>query len=213
MTVPANGWPIPTPEIAPPFTNNVGVPSPWKEPNIWSTLFASGVPWQGKIAIRGAKRSYKWDVKAAPGIEGWNQTYRGQPHQNFSIDFFIWTDSMWSYWASTYQLLFQYKGAAGIVIPVKVYHPSLAALGITAIVADRIGAVEQVSDDMMFKATLEVHEYYPPILINATTTPAAASGVNPKIPGVPPPTAIASQPALAKAQAQQAAVLGIVLPF
>ena len=205
--------PIATPELAPSFTVPFGgSPSPWAQPGIWDTLFVSGVPWQGRIRIRGAQRSYKWDVKAAPGIEGFNQTYRGKPHKNFYIDFDIWTDSMYVYWASTYQLLFQYSGVAGIVSPVKVYHPSLTNLGITAIVADHIGAVEQVSDDMLFRVSVEVHEFYPALLVPATTTPAAAAGVNPKIPGIPPPSAayIAAQQELAAAK--QAAALATALP-
>lgn len=202
-----------TPETAPAFSLPFGGnPSPWAQPNIWDAFYASGVPWVGKVEVRGAVRSYKWDVKPAPGIEGFNQTYRGKPHKQFHILFYIWTDSMYVYWSSTYQKLFQYIGTAGYVLPVKCYHPSLAGLGITSIVADEVGAVEKLSDDMMYAVNLTVHEFYPPILVNATATPAAAAGVNPNIPGIPPPSAayLAAQQELA--QARTAAALATALP-
>ena len=212
MTLPVSGYPLAPGELAPsiglPFT---GSPSPWEQPNIWDALYVSGVPWVGRVGIRGAKRAYKWDVKASPGIEGFNQTYRGQPHVPFHIDVFIWTDAMYRYWTTTYQLLFQYIGVAGLVLPVKVYHPSLVNLGITAIVCDAIGAIEQVSDDLLFRCTLEVHEFYIPILANATTTPVAAAGVNPTAPGTPSPSAAALQAIQADAQARQAASLSSAL--
>lgn len=203
-----------TSELAPAFSLPFGgSPSPWAQPNIWDSFFASGIPWVGKVVIRGARRAYKWDVKPVPGLEGFNQTYRGKPHHSFAIDFYIWTDSMYTYWATVYQKLFQYIGSAGLVLPVKVYHPSLTNLGITAVVADGVGAVEKMSDDLMFKSTVDVHEFYPPVLVNVTTTPPAAAGANPNVPGVPPPQAAILQAEQSKAQAQQAAVLGISLPF
>ena len=211
--IPLGAPPI-TPESAPNFSLPFGGnPSPWAAPNIWDAFYASGVPWVGKVEIRGAYRTYKWDVKPAPGIEGFNQTYRGKPHKPFHIVFYIWTYSMYVYWSSTYQKLFQYTGAAGVVLPVKVYHPSLSGLGITSVVADEVGAVEKVSDDMMYRADVLVHEFYPPILVNATNTPVAAAGVNPLIPGTPPPYAAATIAAQQAAQARAAAQLGATLPF
>jgi hypothetical protein len=205
--------PIPTPELAPAFSLPFsGAPSPWAQSGLWDTLFISGVPWQGRIKIRGAQRTYQWDTKHSAGVQGYVTTYRGQPHKNFWIDFFIWTDSMWAYWSTTYQLLFQLNGVAGVVLPVKVYHPSLTAIGITAIVADSIGAAEVVSDDMLLKVPVEVHEFYPPIPVNATATPAAAAGVNPNIPGIPPPSAAALAAAQQAAQARQAAAVATALP-
>jgi hypothetical protein len=202
-----------SPELAPDFSLPFGGnPSPWAQPNIWDAFYASGVPWVGKVEVRGAVRSFKWDVKPAPGIEGFNQSYRGKPHKPFHIVFYIWTDSMYVYWESTYQKLFMYSGGAGVVVPVKCYHPSLSGLGITALVADEVGAVEKLSDDMMYAATLTVHEFYPPVPTNATATPVAAAGVNPHIPGFPSPSAewIRAQQELA--QARTAAALATALP-
>ena len=213
MTLPVTGYPLAPGEIAPsigvPFT---GSPSPWEQPNIWDALYISGVPWVGKVRIRGAKRSYKWDVKDVPGIEGFNQTYRGQPHTKFYIDFYIWTDSMYRYFVNIYQQLFQYIGVAGIVLPVKVYHPSLANLKISALVCDEIGNIDEVGESGLFMCPVQVHEFYIPLLVNVTTTPVAAAGVNPTSAGIPSPSAAALQVIQAAAQARQAASLASALP-
>src|ERR1019366_1741459 len=109
-------------------------PSPWEAPYLWDAIYISGVPWVGRVRIRGAGRTYKWDVKEPGGIEGFNQTYRGKPHKKFRIDLFLWTDSMFRYLTGLIIPLFQYVGPVGVVLPVKVYHPALTSLGITAIV-------------------------------------------------------------------------------
>ena len=211
MTQPA--YPLAPGEVAPslalPFT---GAPSPWESPTLWDAIYISGVPWVGRVRVRGARRSYKWDVKSPPGIEGFNQTYRGKPHKNFHIDFFIWTDSMFRYFTGLIVPLFQYVGVAGVVLPVKVYHPSLTPIGITAIVCDEIGAIEPADETGLYVCSIEVHEFYPPLLVNVTTTPVAAVGVNPASPGVPSASAVALQAVQAAAQARQAASLSSALP-
>ena len=197
--------------LGPEFTPNViggATPDPFSQPLVWDTIMISGIPWQGRIEIRGAARSYKWDIKHAPGVEGFNQTYRGKPPKPFTIKFFMWTASMYNYWQTFYVKLFQYTGPA-LVVPVSVYHPSLALLGISGITADEVGAVELQSPDLMFAATVKVHEFYPPIPTNATSTPLAKTPSTPNPPGNPPPTFLASQAASAAAQQRTANVLGL----
>jgi hypothetical protein len=120
----------------------------------------------------------------------------------------MWTASMYNYWQTFYAKLFQYTGPA-LVVPVSVYHPSLALLGISGITADEVGAVELQSPDLMFAATVKVHEFYPPTPINSTSTPVTKTPSTPNPPGNPPPTFLASQAASAAAQQRQANVLGL----
>ncbi len=195
--------------LGPEFVITSGsTPDPFSQPNAWDTLFVSGIPWIGKVEIRGAERSYKWDVKHAAGIEGFNQTYRGKPSKPFTIKFFMWTAAMYDYWQDVYIKLFQYTGPA-LVVPVSVSHPTLVLLGITGITADAIGGVEKQSDDLMFAATVKVHEFLPPIPVNATSTPVAKTPSTPNPPGNPPPSFLASTAAANAAQGRQANVLGL----
>ena len=199
------------PEVVPNYTTQGITPSPWAQSTIWDTVYINSVPWWGKIQLRGAALKYLWDVKHSQGIVGFNQTYRGQPHKPFQIRFFIWTDSMYNYWVSAFQVLL--KSLAGISLPVPISHPSLTNLSITTICIDELGAIEQVSDDMMFKVDVMVHQYLPPAPVPVTTTPASpAAPPKPKA-GAPPAFASALAVENAAAQARQAAALGITLPF
>ena len=204
--------------LGPEFTPNViggATPDPFSQPLPWDTIFISGVPWQGKIEIKGAARSYKWDIKHAPGSVGFNQTYRGTPSKPFTIKFFMWTEPMYDYWQTFYVKLLQYVYPAP-VLAVSVSHPTLVLLGITGLTVDEIGGVEQQSTDLMFAATIKVHEYYPAVIGNGTSTPVAKTPSTPNPPGNPPPTFLASQAASAAAQAREATVVGLKgggLPF
>lgn len=196
-------------DFTPEFTLAGGpTPAPWDDPTTWDTIFITGIPWQGKFEIKGAKRTYKWDVKPAPGIEGFNQTYRGQPHALFRIRFYLWTPSMYYYWITAIQPLFMYSGIKDLVLPVKVYHPSLANIGISACVCDSIGNIEKVNDELMFAVDVDLHEFLPTTVLNATSTPLAAIGINADVPGVPPASAAVLAGPLAAAAANQAAALG-----
>lgn len=150
--------------------------TPFDDPVTWDTVIVSGQSWHGKIEIRGAERSYKWDVKDGIGLQGAIETYRGQTPPPFEIEFFIWTPIMYLEW-QVYQLLFMYNGAIPFqgVKPVDIFHPSLANLGIFQIICEGVGAVEKRSDDLMFSAIVKVREYFPPLPVNTTQTPDAAA--------------------------------------
>lgn len=199
------------PEIVPNYTTQGITPSPWSQGVNWDTIYINSIPWWGKIQIRGAARRFAWDVKHSQGLVGFNQTYRGQPHKPFGIRFFIWTDSMYNYWVNAYQVILM--SLAGISIPVPVSHPSLSNIGITGICIDEVGGIEQISDDMMFKVDVGVHEYLPVKPIPVTTTPTAPAPPPKPTAGSPPAYTTALVSENAAAQARQASALGLTLPF
>jgi hypothetical protein len=186
--------------------------SPFVDAKSWDTISISGVSWYGKFEIRRAKRLYKWQVKDASGVEGATQTYRGKRPEPFTIKFYIWTDLMWTNWRGFSQF-FQYSGIKGLVTPVDVVHPSLNATGISQIVCDNLGTLERESDDQMWAVDVFVREYFPPLLLNATSTPpgAAATSATTAV-GVVPSPAIAAKEAQIAALLAQAAALASTLP-
>src|SRR5580704_12805562 len=164
--------------------------SPISYPVNWDQISVRGVVWAGKIEIKGAKRLYKWDTKNAPGAAGATDTFRGTKPEPFDLIFYLWTDAHFSQWP-TFSQLFLYQSTKGVVLPVSIYHPSLAMVGITVVRTEYVGAVEKVNDELLFSATVRVHEFAPPPPINTTTTPTGASVVNPPtLPGTPPNPAI-----------------------
>lgn len=181
--------------------------SPFSDPRTWDTITIAGQSWYGKIDVKRAKRKYKWDVKDASGIEGATQTYRGKRPEPFGLKFWIWTDEMWTQWKG-FSTAFQYSGIKGVVIPVDVGYPALAAAGISQIVCDDLGILERESEDLMWAVTVTVREYFPPLLLNATKTPPGAASTTPPVTGVVPNPAVAALQAKVAALQQQAAALG-----
>lgn len=184
--------------------------TPFSDPVSWDTIIVGGVSWFGRFKIKGAKRSYKWDIKDGLGLQGAIETYRGQTPSPFEIVFSLWTDQQFQLW-DQFSLLFRYDGATpGVgVKPVDVFHPQLAKVGIYQIICEDIGAPEMVSDDGMWEASVNVREYFPPLPVNTTVTPDAAADK---------PEGDGEDPVIARLQSQlgqlhQTAINSGVLPF
>lgn len=152
--------------------------SPFALPTVWDGITVAGQRWGNgdrKVEIRGAKRAYKWDVKDGMGQQGALETYRGQTPPPFTIDFYLWTDEHYTDWLS-YQKLFMYNAVKFQPTPVSIFHPMLDVLGIYQILCEDIGAVEKVSDDLMFRVTVSVREFFRPLPVSAVTPDAASNG-------------------------------------
>ena len=172
------------PSINTDFT--LGGASPFSRPDVWDTITISGKSWTGKFEIRGARKSYKWDQKDGAGLEGAYLTYRGKAITPFHIYFYVWTDDIYSAWDS-FSKLFNYSGIKPPgPLPLSIAHPSLALLGLTQIAVDYVGALEKISDDLMFRVDVQVREFQPPPLLNATKTPVNAQVIDPDAVGARP---------------------------
>lgn len=148
--------------------------SPFALPAVWDQITVAGQVWgpNRKVEIKNAKRAYKWDVKDGMGQQGALETYRGQTPPPFQIVFYLWDDAMYSDWL-TFQRLFRYDGVKFQPTPVSVFHPMLDSLGIYQIICEDIGAVEKVSDDLMFSVTVSVREFFRPLPVSPVTPDAA----------------------------------------
>jgi hypothetical protein len=149
--------------------------SPFALPEVWDAVTVAGKVWTGKVEIKGAKRAYKWDIKDGMGLQGALETYRGQTPTPFTITFYIWTDAMYAAWLD-FVKLFQYNGVKFQPKPVSIYHPQLDTLGIGQILCEDIGAVEKVSDDLMFSVTVSLREFFRPLPVSPVTPDAASNG-------------------------------------
>lgn len=150
--------------------------TPFTDPVSWDTVRISGAPWFGKFEIKGAERSYKWDIKDGLGLQGAIETYRGQTPSPFEITFYLWTSEHFREW-QIFSLFFRYDGATpGVgVKPVDIFHPALNYIGIYQVICEGIGAPEKISDDLMFSVSVKLREYFPPPQINTTVTPDSAA--------------------------------------
>ena len=153
--------------------------SPFKFPSIWDSFSLGGgaFAWSGRIEFRGALRSYNWQVKNPPGIQGEVYTYRGLHTKPFKMRLEVWTDDQWQLLPGLLAF-FSYDATKpnpnGSANPVDIYHPALSAIDITQVLCIDIVAPE-VDQDRTGAAWWEfvLREYRPAPAVNVTHTPTA----------------------------------------
>lgn len=173
---------LPSPNLTGGFSVSPFVPDTSTGLSPWDTIYIGGNAWRGKIEIEGAARSYKWDVKSGYGILGAQETLVAIEPPEFTITFYIWTDSQYGPFVSFLQNLFiepsKFPGGSGFDPKQPkgqtIYHPQLSVLGINAVIVKSIGAIEKVSDDLVFKCAVKVQEFTPPIPFVAPTPDKSA---------------------------------------
>lgn len=188
-----------------PATVDVGtIPSPLVDPVSWDSVTVAGAVWgpangMGKVEWKRVKRPYKWQKKDAAGQDGETKTYRGKKPPDFIAEFHMWTDAQFVWW-QTFQQAFVYDASKTTVDPTDIYAPPLALVGVSQITVDSLGAPEKQGDRHYWIATVEMCEYFPPIVANVTQTPDGAAVNYVQVSGPTP------DPALSQAQQQIAAL-------
>lgn len=156
------------------------IPSPFRFPAIWDSVsFGGGAfTWSGKIEFRGAARSYNWQVKEPPGVQGEVYTYRGLRTKPFRMRLEVWTDAQWQLLPGLLAF-FDYDNAGkpnpnGSANPFDIYHPALSALNISQVLCLDVEApeVDQERTGAVWW-TFVLREYRPAPTVNVTNTPTA----------------------------------------
>lgn len=183
---------------------------PLVDPGTFDTMVAAGVISPGVCKIMsGGGRKYNWDIKQAPGVQGYVMTYRGwkagepivirfeffeHPHGPGYTNTF--PSSQIESFYDTWVPLFALDARKLQPKPVSVQHPALSANDINNVVCQEIGPI-QTDGNMRWWVDMTFLEFRPPKII-PTATP---SGATDRL-GVPTPqskidTAIAGEAALA----------------
>jgi hypothetical protein len=190
-------------------------PSPYSNPMAWDILLLNGMPWGGPngfgcgIEIEGATRFFKVQQNDGQGLDGATQIYRGTKPKPFKL-IFTWgfttpggvlPDDQDAYWVLFTLLIVSYRASKpGLPPPVyDIYHPSLATLGIGAVLIEEVGAQKVNPDTKLSKAVMVVREFCPPPPVPATVTPIGA-------PPIPPPPNTGVDPLAAENAALQARI-------
>jgi hypothetical protein len=161
------------------------LPSPFDNPEIWNRLTINGITWgdgglggPGYVVVRRAKRAYKWDTKNPAAQVGQNQSFRGLEFPPFDLVFHFWDTTGWDAWQE-FSDVFNVdptKLAPGTAPPaLNIFHPSLALLGISAIVVDDVGGVEQMNEGGEYRAVVAVREFKPVVAKSVNATPVLAN--------------------------------------
>lgn len=156
-----------------------GNPSPFLFPDQWDAVsFAHGAfTWKGKVQFRNAKRSFNWQIKTPPGLQGEVYTYRGVRTRPFQMRLQCWTDAQWQLLPDLVAF-FNYNVTLSTPVnpaaPIDIYHPALAVIGISQVLCEDIDAPE-VEQERGGEAwiTFALREFKPTTPLNVTNTPLA----------------------------------------
>lgn len=172
---------------------------PLSSPGELDVIVAAGVQSPGVARLMsGGDRAYNWDIKQAPGVQGYVMTYRGWKGGDpivFRFEFFNayylkpdsngvaqlastadaanQTQSQIQNFYEQWVPLFAIDARKIRPTPVEVYHPVLFANDIHAVVCQKIGPL-QTDGNMRWWVDMTFLEYRPPRLI-PTSTPQGAT--------------------------------------
>lgn len=149
--------------------------SPWAQPQLWDTLYAGGKHWPptgssffAKFEIKGLDRLYRWDIRQGYGFAGAQEWLVARDPPPFTIDFYLWSDTQYGPFLD-FISVFNYDRyllkPGQPVQGVPVYHPQLANLSLYQVICEAIGSIEKQSDDLMYKCTIKLREFFPAIPI------------------------------------------------
>ncbi len=178
------------------------------DPGVFDVMVAAGVTNPGVCVLKsGGGREYNWDIKQAPGVQGYTMTYRGWKAGEdivFRFEFFEHPKGP-GYASAASQIQSFYDDWVPIWAldarkmrpkPIAVEHPALSANDIQNLFCKRIGPLE-TDGQMRWWVEMTFLEFRPPKIIPVETPKGATARL-----GVPTPQTkiqieIAKQKALA----------------
>jgi hypothetical protein len=163
---------MPQPELEPdlPFPRASGATA-----RMWDTVTFSGHDFRdeefpGKVTVR-ATVGRRVDVRNARGRDGANLTDQGVEPTTVSLSFLAWKAE---HFASLQGLIPRLAARQRLRDrePIDVYHPALAALGLTRVYVTKVGSIEAGSQSGTWQMEVECVEYFPPPKRRVTKGPA-----------------------------------------
>ncbi len=158
---------------------------PLVDPGLADCMVAAGLQSPGCcLLMSGGGREYIWDVKQAPGLQGFTMTYRGWKAGDDIVFRFVFFEhpkgpgydtaasqvqSFYDDWVPIWAIDARKMRPS----PVAVNHPVLASNDINNLVCKKIGPLEH-DGKMLWWVDMTFLEFRPPKLI-PTTTPSGAT--------------------------------------
>lgn len=178
--------------------------SPISHAQQWHKAKVRGVPTPGSIprgGIKGFDRDYGWDVKKGKGSAGAELTLDGVQPCKGSITCQLFTDQDFKDWDAFVSAVLSIDAEVQKTEGLAIYHPALAAVGVTTIVVKKFSVPQHQGKGLYF-VTIDLIEWSKPPPKSVVSTPAStaadeSSGSN----GIPP-----QDPRAQAAQAQIAAL-------
>ncbi len=184
------------------------VANPLDDPGLWDVMIAAGIISPGVCRLMsGGGREYNWDIKQAPGTQGYTMTYRGWKAGEditFRFEFFehrqgpgyataqSQIESFYDIWIPIWAI----DARKLQPTPVAASHPALAANDIQNLFAKRIGPLE-TDGNMRWWVDMTFLEFRPPKIIPTATPKGATSRIGQPTPETAKQRAIAAEAELA----------------
>jgi hypothetical protein len=168
---------------------------PLADPGVADVMVAAGMQSPGVcLLMSGGDREYNWDIKQAPGTQGYTMTYRGWKAGDPIVMRFVFfehpkgpgytvtfpssqVESFYNDWVP----IFAIDARKLRPNPIAINHPILASNDINNVVCKKIGALQH-DGKMLWWVDMTFLEFRPPRLIPAATPKGATDRL-----GVPTP--------------------------
>lgn len=133
--------------------------------DLYDSILAAGVKSPGVVTLSGHDRTIGWDIKKGPGTSGATTTRTSEDPVSFTASFYLVRDDALGIddlerWPQFEQVL---RSTVSGATPqaIDIYHPDLAANGITSVVLQKMGGA--VHDGMGgVTYAVQLLEYRPP---------------------------------------------------
>lgn len=159
---------------------------PIKNPQWWDVVNVAGVVSPAVCEVGEFTKGNEWDVKKGKGSNGATLTFVQRKPAKGKIKFYLWTSQHFVQW-STFYAVWKYDPTKKKTQAVDVFHPSLAAIELSAFVTEEITNIIHEGNGK-YSMTVSLLEYFPPPPDSAVSTPdGSKDGPGPTIPGADGP--------------------------
>jgi hypothetical protein len=129
------------------------------------------------VCVVKPKRSYKTDKKSGLGEDGSTLTIQGKDVPSVSVTVRVWKQEQLEQLATLIGTLF--PAGSAIADPVKVSHPVLAIVGVTALFFESVDGPTQ-TEPGLWETTFAASEFKPARAAGAGGSPTSATGISAK---------------------------------
>lgn len=141
------------------------MPNIWDNEDLYNVIMLGGTTSPGQVTLSGHDRKVDWDVKTGPFLTGATTTVKAIPPIEFTCSFYMLRDPAqgiddFANWPA-FQQIIDSTVAGRTPKALDIYHPDLAANGITSVCKASVGGPKY---DLKGGITIEVkfQEYKPP---------------------------------------------------
>lgn len=169
----------------------MNIPFPQTDPIAWDNVIVAGRPLPCLREYPKAAPGRKLDSKSAAGSSGGTIVDKGYDLAKVTVSVSLWTPEHFRIWGALLEVIQPRAGRRRDAVAI--YHPALAALGISSVVVEKISSIEHSGTSGIFKAGFESIQYNPPMRRTGAGANGAGAGDTQTPASAPPPAILETQ--------------------